>query len=365
MNELRDNRLKILIITAVLVLGGLIFILSAGSMQAIALGRQELYFFQKQMVSVIVGFFAMYTAYKVPLSVWRRYVPFLYFLTVILLIAVFFYRPINGAQRWIILPGFSFQPSEMAKFTLVLYLAHYLVKKGDKVKDFSNGFLPASLLLGMVGALILSEPDFGTTFLLIAILFAMFLIGGASIKHIGGMLAFISPILIAGMMMGYRKARLLSFLDPWADQYKTGYQLIQSLAAVGSGKIMGKGIGNSSQKLHFLPEAHTDFIYAIISEETGFIGAVFFIMLFAALFYTCVQVAKMHTDKFKSIFTFGLSFSLVIQAVLHIAVVTGALPTKGIGLPFVSYGGSSIIISLFMVGVLIRSAEEAQERADG
>jgi len=361
MSELKDNRLRILIITSILVMGGLIFILSAGSMQAIALGRQELYFFQKQMVSVIVGFFAMYTAYKVPLATWRKYVPFFYFLTLVLLIAVFFYRPINGAHRWILLPGFSFQPSELAKFTLVLYLAHYLAKKQDRVKDFTKGFLPASILLGLVGALILSEPDFGTTFLLIAILLAMFLIGGASIKHIAGILGFISPILAAGLMMGYRKARLLSFLDPWADQYSTGYQLIQSLAAVGSGKIAGKGIGNSSQKLHFLPEAHTDFIYAIIAEETGLLGALFFIALFAVLFYICMNVAKMHADKFKRIFTFGLAYCLVLQAVLHIGVVTGALPTKGIGLPLVSYGGSSMIISLFIMGVLIRSAEEAQE----
>jgi cell division protein FtsW len=364
MQELRDSRFAILLIISILVMGGLIFILSAGSMQAIALGRQELYFFQKQMVSVIVGFFAMYTAYKVPLASWRKYVPLMYLVTLVLLVMVFFYRPINGAHRWLLLPGFSFQPSELAKFTLVLYLAHYLAKKEDKLKDFSNGFLPASILLGIVGALILSEPDFGTTFLLIAILLAMFLIGGASIKHILGMMGFISPILIAGMMMGYRKARLLSFLDPWADQYKTGYQLIQSLAAVGSGKFVGKGIGNSSQKLHFLPEAHTDFIYAIIAEETGLLGSVFFLLLFAALFYVCMDVAKKHTDKFKSIFTFGIAYCLVVQAVLHIGVVTGALPTKGIGLPFVSYGGSSIIVSLFMTGILIRSAEEAGKTDD-
>jgi cell division protein FtsW len=361
MNELRDNRLRILIITSVLVMGGLIFVLSAGSMQAISLGRQELYFFQKQLVSVAVGLFAMYTAYKIPLQTWRKGVPFLYFATLAMLVVVFFYRPINGAHRWILLPGFSFQPSELAKFTLILYLAHYLDKKEGMLGDFSKGFLPASIMLGLMGALILAEPDFGTTFLMIAILLAMFLIGGASIKHIGGMLGFISPILIAGMMMGYRKKRLLSFLDPWADRYETGYQLIQSLAAVGSGKYIGKGIGNSSQKLHFLPEAHTDFIYAIIAEETGLLGALFFILLFGMLFYVCIQVAKSHTNRFKSIFTFGLAYCLVIQAAIHIGVVTGALPTKGIGLPYVSYGGSSMIMSLFMTGVLLRSAEEAQE----
>lgn len=362
MHDLQDNRLKILIITSVLVILGLIFLLSAGSMQAMQLGRQELYFFQKQLISVLVGGFVMYSAYKVPLDTWRKFVPIFYFGTLILLVAVFFYRPINGAHRWVILPGFSLQPSELAKFTVVLYLAHYLEKKEDKLKDFSKGFLPASIMLGMMGALILMEPDFGTTFLLIAVLLAMFIVGGASVLHIGGMLGFISPILIAGMMMGYRKARLLNFLDPWQDSHGVGYQLIQSLIAVGSGGLWGKGLGNSTQKLYFLPEAHTDFIYAIIAEETGLWGAFGVIVLFILLFYVTVKVAKAHDDKFKRLLTFGLAYCMIIQAILHVGVVSGALPTKGIGLPYMSYGGSSMIMAMFMTGVLLRSAEESQEK---
>ncbi|MGE4317611.1 MAG: putative lipid II flippase FtsW [Deferribacterales bacterium] len=360
MNDIRDNRLKILIITSFLVILGLIFLLSSGTMVALSLGKQELYFFQKQLISVLVGCFIMYSAYRVPLNTWRKLTPVFYFATLIMLVTVFAYRPINGAHRWVLLPGFSLQPSELAKFTVILYLAHYLDKKEDKLKDFAKGFLPASIMLGLIGALILMEPDFGTTFLLITVLLAMFIIGGASIMHIGGVLGFIAPILIAGLMMGYRKARLLSFLDPLEDRYGVGYQLVQSLAAICSGGLFGKGLGNSSQKLHFLPEAHTDFIFAIISEETGLWGAFGIMILFGLLFYVLIKVAKSHEDKFKRLLTFGMAYTMIIQAILHVGVVSGALPTKGIGLPYMSYGGSSMIFALFMTGVLLRSAEEAQ-----
>lgn len=362
MNDIRDNRLRILVITSFLVILGLIFLLSSSTMVAISLGKSELYFFQKQLISILVGCFVMYSAYKIPLNTWRKLVPLFYFMSLIMLICVFFFRQINGAHRWIILPGFNLQPSEIAKFTVILYLAHYLDKKEDKLKDFAKGFLPASIMLGMIGALILMEPDFGTTFLLITVLMAMFIIGGASVMHIGGVVGFIAPILVAGMMMGYRKARLLNFMDPWQDRYGVGYQLIQSLAAVGSGGLWGKGLGNSSQKLHFLPEAHTDFIYSIIAEETGLWGSIAVIILFIALFYVLIQVAKKHNDKFKRLLTFGLAYLMIIQAILHIGVVSGALPTKGIGLPYMSYGGSSMILELFMTGVMLRSAEEAQRK---
>lgn len=360
MNDVKDNRFRILVITSFLVILGLIFLLSASTMVALSLGKPELYFFQKQLISILAGCFVMYSAYKVPLNTWRKLVPLFYFASLVMLICVFFYRPINGAHRWIILPGFNLQPSEIAKFTVILYLAHYLDKKEDKLKDFAKGFLPASIMLGMIGALILMEPDFGTTFLLITVLMAMFIIGGASVMHIGGVLGFIAPILVAGMMMGYRKARLLNFMDPWQDRTGVGYQLIQSLSAVGSGGLWGKGLGNSSQKLYFLPEAHTDFIFSIIAEELGLWGSIGVMLLFLALFYVLIQVAKRHTDKFKRLLTFGLAYCLILQAILHIGVVSGALPTKGIGLPYMSYGGSSMILALFMTGVLLRSAEESQ-----
>lgn len=360
MFDLKDDRLQILILTSFLVAAGLIFVFSAGSIQAFRLDRGALYFFNKQLIAVFIGLGLMYGAYSVPLQTWRKYVPVLYFLTVGLLISVYFFPALNGSHRWILLPGFSFQPSELAKFTCILYLAHYLDKKEGRLNDFAKGFLPASIMLGLIGAMILMAPDYGTTILIICVSFTLFLVGGAHLRHIIGVVGFIAPIITAGLFMGYRKGRMLSFLDPWEDRYGIGYQLVQSLTAVGSGGFFGKGMGNSSQKLLFLPEAHTDFIYAIIAEETGFLGAVILLGLVVYFFILCTRVALKHQELFNKLFTFGIALSLFLQAVLHISVVTGLLPTKGIGLPFVSYGGSNMIISLMMVGVLIRSAEEAE-----
>lgn len=355
---IKDERLSILLLASGLVTMGLIFVFSAGSIQALRLNRDELYFFNKQMLAVFIGFVLMYVAYNVPLQTWRKFVPVFYFLTLTLLIVVFFYPKLNGSHRWILLPWFSLQPSELAKFTSILYLAHYLDKKEGRLNNFANGFLPASIMLGIIGALILSEPDYGTTLLIICVSFTLFLIGGAHVRHILGVVGFIAPIITAGLLMGYRKGRIMSFLDPWGDRYGTGYQLVQSLTAVGSGGVFGKGIGNSSQKLYFLPEAHTDFIYAIIAEETGLIGSLVVLVVVTWLFFVSTRVALKHTDLFSKLLTFGIAYCLFIQAVIHISVVTGLLPTKGIGLPLVSYGGSNMMLSLFLIGVLLRSAEE-------
>jgi len=357
-----DYRMQILIAATLMITVGLIFVFSAGTIQALNIGRGELYFFHKQFFSVLTGFIAMYVAYKMPLEKWRKLVPVLFFVTITLLITVFMFNSIKGAHRWIVMPGFSFQPSELAKLTAIVYLAHYLEKKEGRMDDFSRGFLPASIMLGIMGALILIEPDYGTTLLIILVSFALFMVGGASFKHVVGVVGFIAPILITGLLAGYRRGRILSFIDPWADRYGTGYQLIQSLTAVGSGGIFGKGIGNSSQKLHFLPEAHTDFIYAIIAEETGLLGALFVVMLIVIFFVAGVSVAMKHTDKFKRLLTFGIAFCLAAQAMFNIAVVIGMLPTKGIGLPFISYGGSNMVLSMLFVGMLLRSASELENK---
>lgn len=356
----RDNRVRLIVLCSVLLLTGLIFVFSAGAMQSERLHIGDLYFFKKQVVSIGIGFAAMYVAYKIPLKTWRTLLPFLYFGTAAALLTVFLFKPLNGAHRWIVLPGFNIQPSELAKFTVVLYLAHYLEKKEDKLKDFGKGFLPASIMLGILGACIIREPDYGTTILIICIGFTMFLIGGASLKHIFAVIGFIAPIIAVGLMSGYRRDRILTFLDPYADAGEKGYQLIQSLTAVGSGGIFGKGLGNSTQKLYFLPEAHTDFIYAIIAEETGIIGSMLLVGVIAAFFITVVKVALKHENKYKRLLTFGLGYCLLIQGLFHIAVVTGMLPTKGIGLPFISYGGSNMVFSLFMTGVILRSAYEIE-----
>lgn len=360
MINFRDIRFQILAACVTLIMIGLVFIYSTGSMQAIRIGRPETFFFMKQFVSVVAGFAALFLAYNIPLEFYRRHVIIIFFVTLVLLVSVFFMPEVNGARRWIPLPIFSFQPSEFAKFTAVLYLAHYLDKKSDKMVDFMKGFLPATLLVGILAALIILEPDFGTTFIIVVVSFAMFLVGGARLRHIFGVVGIVLPILMSALLFGYRKGRLLSFLDPWGDRYGGGYQLIQSLAAVGSGGVIGKGVGSSTQKLFFLPEAHTDFIYAIIAEETGLIGAGLLFLLVVFFFRTTLKAAFGNTDKFKKLLIFGLSLMLFVQSFVHVFVVLGLLPTKGITLPFVSYGGSAMVFSLFFVGVILRSIEEGK-----
>ncbi len=360
MLNLRSNRFQLLFLTTALVLIGMMFVYSAGSLQAIRLHKGDMYFLIKQTVSCGLGMVLLVAAYKIPLDFYRRHIMLIYFATLVLLVAVFFQKSANGAQRWIMLPIFSFQPSELAKFTVVVYLAHYMDKKYDRMSDFTRGFLPATLMVGGLTALILLEPDFGTTFLITLVAFTMFVVGGVRPRHILGVVGFVAPILIASILLfGYRKGRLLVFLDPWADRFGGGYQLVQSLAAVGNGGIFGQGVGNSTQKLFFLPEAHTDFIYAIIAEEWGLIGAVLVLMLIIAFFKVSITSALKHTDIYKKLLMIGITCLFFYQSVINIFVVLGMLPTKGITLPFISYGGSALMMSLFFVGVLLRGMEEA------
>lgn len=358
-DKLLNTKIKLIAITLVLVLIGLVFVFSAGSMQAIRLGKSESYFFYKQFIAALVGTIIMFIAYYIPLAFYRKTVFFIYILTLVLLISVFLFPEINGSNRWIVLPFFNFQPSELAKFTTILYLAHYLDKKQEKLKDFSRGFLPASLLLGVLASLIMIEPDFGTTFLIIIIALTLFFVGGANLTHLFGAIIMALPILFTFVMMGdYRKMRFISFLNPWEYKNSVGYQLIQSLTAVGSGGLFGKGLGNSSQKLYFLPEAHTDFIYAIISEEFGFLGGLTILILILSIFYISFKIAFLHSDKYKRLLTLGIAFLLIFQTMIHVGVTVGLLPTKGIPLPFVSYGGSALIFQMGFIGILIRSIKE-------
>ncbi|MDR0454538.1 MAG: putative lipid II flippase FtsW [Deferribacteraceae bacterium] len=360
MFDLRSNRFQLLFLTSALILIGMMFVYSTGSLQAIRLHKSDMYFLIKQMVSCGFGALLLIIAYKMPLEFYRKHIALIYFITLALLVAVFFQKSVNGAQRWIILPVFSFQPSELAKFTVVVYLAHYMDKKNNRLSDFISGFLPATLMIGGLTALILLEPDFGTTFLIVLVAFTIFVAGGVRALHIAGVVGFVIPIFMTSLLFGYRKGRLLVFLDPWADRFGNGYQLVQSLAAIGNGGFFGQGIGNSIQKLFFLPEAHTDFVYAIIAEEWGLIGALFVLILIIAFFKVAVSSALKHTDRYKKLLLMGITCFMFYQSVINILVVLGLLPTKGITLPFISYGGSAMMMSLFFVGVLLRGMEEAQ-----
>lgn len=355
--NINDER-KIILLMLFLILLGFIYSLAAGSMQALRVNKLEYYFLIKQFLAAIIGTILIIAAYKIPLDYYRVIVFPLYVITIILLASVFLFEPINGSHRWINVPIFSLQPSEIAKFTTILYLAHYLDRKNDEIKELLTGFLPACILLGVVVLLVLVEPDMGGAFLIAIVAFSLFFIAGANIKHLLGIVFFSLPFLLFILLMGYHKERLISFLDPWSYHNTSGYQLIQSLISVGSGGLFGKGIGNSTQKLYFLPEIHTDFVFAAVAEELGFIGALILIGMVLALFILCIKSALKQADNFKFLLIFGVSLMIILPALIHISVALGLVPTKGITFPLVSYGGSSLIINMFFVGIVLRNIKE-------
>ncbi|BAI80077.1 cell division protein FtsW [Deferribacter desulfuricans SSM1] len=358
LNREYDERIYVFVLTIILIIIGCLYIYNVGSIQAQRWDKPDYYYLVRQFIAVLLGMVLMILAYNIPINFYRKVVPVLYFVTLFLLMSVFFFSAVNGSHRWIKLPFINFQPSELAKFVSIVYLAHYLDKKSDKISDFFKGFLPAMILLGILSALILVEPDYGTSFLIMAISIILMFIGGASIKHILGIVAFSVPPAIVLLFSGYHRERLLSFLDPWSYYHGPGYQLIQSLIAIGSGGFFGKGFGNSSQKLYFLPEAHTDFIFSIISEELGFLGSLILLFIILMLFLEIKRVADSESDKFKRLLCFGIGLMFMLQALIHLFVSTGLFPTKGIALPFISYGGSSVMMSLFMIGIVLRCKKE-------
>ncbi len=315
------------------------------------------YFFRKQLMAVGVGMAALFIAALVPPAAYRR-VAYLLLglslltLTLVLIPGVGLVR--GGARRWLSLGGFIFQPAELAKISLVVYLAHSLAKKREKVRTFTLGVLPHLIVGGAYLGLMLLEPDLGTALILGLVLFLMLFIGGVRLFHLSltGLMAL--PVLgLAVVGAAYRMRRLLTFLDPWRTASGSGFQIIQSYIAFGSGQLWGRGLGESRQKLFYLPEAHTDFIFSVIGEELGLIGALGVLLLFGLLVMRGFRVAAKIEEPFGQYLAFGLTSLLGLQALIHMGVVMGLMPTKGLVLPFISYGGSAMVMNLIEAGMLL------------
>jgi len=322
-----------------------------------------MHFFRKHVTSIVLGIVAAAAASRVPSEWWRRLAVPLLFLSLFLLVAVLIpglgVRR-SGAQRWFPLGPLSFQPTEIAKFAVVLYLAASIVRKGDRMRSLTFGVLPHIVVVGLVAGLSLLEPDFGTAALSMAILFMMLFVGGARLLHLGLLCSLVLPVLVWVVVMEpYRLARVLTFLDYTKDPQGMGFQLLQSLISFGSGGVAGVGLGQSEQKMFFLPAAHTDFIFSVIGEEFGLIGACVVVALFVIVGARGLRIAARHPDPFASLLAFGTTVLIVLQGALNIGVVLGCLPTKGLALPFISYGGSAMMIVLAEVGVLLALAREA------
>ena len=315
------------------------------------------YFFRKQLFAMAAGLIGLIVCSLVPAATYRRFAYPLLALTFIVLIVVLIPGigvSRGGARRWLSLIGFAFQPAELAKLAVVLYLAHSMAKKAEMIRTFSIGVLPHLIVAGGFLGVLLLEPDFGTALILTMLLYLMLFIGGARIHHLlaTGLMAL--PVLIYVMLKAeYRLRRLMTFMDPWREASGSGFQVIQSLIAFGSGQLWGRGLGESRQKLFYLPEAHTDFVFSVIGEELGLLGALIVLALFGVIIVRGLRLTSRIEEPFDQYLAFGLTVLLGLQALIHMGVVMGLMPTKGLVLPFISYGGSAMVINLVEAGILL------------
>ena len=260
----------------------------------------------------------------------------------------------SGARRWFSIGTFSFQPSEFAKLAILIYVADFLARKQNKIKDFIEGFLPLITIMGIFCLLIIKQPDLGNSVLIAAIVLIVMYAAGAQIRHLGSMvLLALPPLILLIVMVPYRWQRIKAFLNPMSDVQGVNFQLTQSHIALGSGGLFGVGLGKSAQKLFYLPAAHTDFIFSIIGEELGLLGTLAVVFLFAAFIWQGARIAKRITDPFGYYLAFGIIVMIGLQAVINIGVSIGAFPTKGLPLPFISYGGSALIFNMMAVALLL------------
>ncbi len=334
---------------------GIIMVLSASSPTSVTGKSRDAYlFFKKQLTWVGFGLTALILAANYNYRKLRKFVIPAAVITVLLLLAVFACEPVNGAHCWITVGGYQFQPSEFVKLCVILILSKMMSVRGDRQGILPHGILPPLLVIMVVCGLVVLEPDLGTTMVIAITSFIMLFVGGARYLHLAVLAgAGTGMAVLAVLVAPYRLARVLAFWNPTKDPQGIGYQINQSLYAIGSGGLVGVGLGRSMQKFKYIPEQHTDFIFSILAEELGFVGAVFIILLlifFAARGY---RIAKNSRDGFGGLLACGITTMIVVEAIVNIAVVTGSMPVTGITLPFISYGGSSLIFKLAGVGVLL------------
>jgi cell division protein FtsW len=346
---------------------GLVMITSASSEVAAALSGNTLYHMIRHLFYLVIGLGACVATLLVPMSVWQRNGARLLIAAFVLLILVLvpgIGREVNGASRWIGFGIFNVQPSELAKLFTVIFLAGFLVRRQEEVRENLMGFIKLMMVIGPMSALLLLEPDFGATVVLVGASIAMLFLAGVNLLRF---IPLVLGVLAAGVAVmtsqSYRMQRLTNFIDPWADQYGAGYQLSQALIAFGRGEWFGVGLGNSIQKQFYLPEAHTDFVFSVLAEEFGLLGSLLTVALFVFVSVRALYIG-LWAEKAKQFFAayvaYGLAVMWIGQILINIGVNAGVLPTKGLTLPFLSYGGSSLVICCVMLGLLLRIEWESR-----
>jgi|KBSMisStandDraft_5_1062788.scaffolds.fasta_scaffold07678_2 cell division protein FtsW len=357
------------VIAAGLAVFGAIMVYSASAMISLKETQEQSQFayFYKQLGFTLAGLLAMFVASRVDYHIFEnKYFVFgALIFTVVLLAVVFGFPAINGARRWIRFGGFSVQPSELTKVVLPIFLAWFLTRNEDQVGDLKATVLPCVAVLALLGGLVFIEPDLGTTIVLCAIFSAVYFAGGARILHIATVAGAMAVVGLGALVFApWRVQRIMAFMDPYKYADDAAYQVVQSLYAIGSGGILGEGFAKGQQKLFYLPYPYSDFIFSVVGEELGLVGTLAVVLAFGLLLWRGARAAIRASDRFGMLLGIGITTGIIVQALFNISVVTSILPAKGIPLPFISYGGSSVMVTLFAVGILLNISQQGQRESE-
>ncbi len=354
--KLQEYDLIIMSMAIALTCFGVVMVYSASNIMAAKKFHDGFFFLKRQGLFSLVGFAIMLGVMHIDYHTWKKLaVPILLACLAMLVMVLIpgIGGKAGGSSRWIKLPGFNLQPSEMAKLALIMYMAYSLDKKQDKVKNFAEGIIPYMIVLAILIGCLALQPDLGGALTLVAVAMTMLFAAGMRVSHFLSMVLLMLPLLMYKLSRGYHKSRMEAWFNPWSDPEGKGFQIIQSWLALGTGGVFGLGLGEGKQKLFYLPEAHTDFILSVVGEELGFLGVIVIIGMFFLLVQRAMRIAVAAPDPFGRFLAFGIAVLFGIEASVNMGVVTGLLPTKGLALPFISYGGSSLLVNLFAVGILL------------
>jgi cell division protein FtsW len=344
---------------------GLVMVFSSSYYVAMTHYNDTYYFFKKQLIWAGFGLLVFFITANIPYQLYQKYIAYILFGSWIALLLVFIPglgSKINGADRWVQLGFFSFQPSEVGKVAALIYTASIMAKKQEHLDNFKKGLLPPLIVIGLFCFLIVIQPHYSSTVILLVTCLVIIFCAGARLKHLMLLALAGSPVMISVLLLkSYRLDRLSVLWDPWKDPGDKGYQIIQSLYAIGPGGLTGAGLGNSIQKMAYLPEAHTDFIFSVIAEELGFFGGASLILLFVLFIVRGIRIALRAPDMFGMLLGVGIITLFSIQAIFNLGVVTAMLPVTGVPLPFISYGGSSLLLNLFTAGILLNISRYRQQ----
>ncbi|MCK4265516.1 putative lipid II flippase FtsW [Candidatus Babeliales bacterium] len=355
----------LLIIVSILSIIGLVFIYSSSCIFASEKFGSSHYFLKKQIFFLMLGIVGFVTFASIPIRFFKKRAPLLFLGSFILVLLTFLpgiSSKVHGSNRWLSVAGFGFQPSELLKLFLLVYMGFLFDKKTHKVTSLARVYFPFFFVLAITFLVLLKQPDFGSVVTLFITAMILFFVAGVKVSHLLISIGTALPFAVAAIFLkSYRLNRILVFLNPWADSKGRGYQIIQSLIAIGSGGFWGLGISNSKQKFFYLPMQHTDFIFSIIAEEMGFFGVILIIALYGLFCYFGIKIVSKLKDSFAFFTTLGFIVLITLQSAINLMVVTGLVPTKGLGLPFISYGGSALICNFCMIGLIANFVRESSD----